>query len=88
MATILHFKDLLPGGNVTKLQTVLADRLQGFQGAEYSLFFANCADDTQVSFDVTARLYNVKGDREDFLGVGEDALPLLYMVGPLLLAWS
>ena len=82
MTTLLHFQDI-PANETAVYTKALSDRLQGFKGAEFSLFFANCADDTQVSFEVTARMYNVKGDRKDFLGVGEDALPLLYMVGAM-----
>ena len=46
--------------------------------ADLSALTAVCI--MQVSFDVTAKLYNVKGERKDYLGVGEDALPTVYMV--------
>ena len=83
VTTLLQFQDLTLNQTATYAKP-LTDKVQGFKGAEFSLFFANCADDTQVSFDITTRMYNVKGDRKDFLGVGEDALPLLYMVRVLL----
>ena len=80
VATLLTFKSIDPGNVTSALATALADRMPDFAGAELSLFFANCETDTQVSFDVTASLYNVKGERKDFLGVGEDSLPAVYMV--------
>ena len=84
VATLITFKDIDPGNVTRTLNTALSERLPGFDGAELSLFFANCETDTQVSFDVSAKLYNVKGERKDYLGVGEDALPAVYMVRLLL----
>jgi len=47
---------------------------------EYSLFFANCLEDTVVSFDIRVALYNVDANGDpDFLSVGETELPVLYM---------
>lgn len=34
---------------------------QDFGGGELSLFFANCEQDSRVTFDVEVALYNVRG---------------------------
>ena len=55
--------------------------MQDYAGGEFSLFFANCAKATVVSFDIRVALYNVRGAGvKDYLSVGEDMLPLVYMV--------
>ena len=54
---------------------------QDYAGGEYSLFYANCAKATVVSFDIRVALYNVRpGGVRDYLSVGEDMLPVVYMV--------
>jgi len=58
----------------------LADMLEDYAGGEFILYFANCEPDTAVDFDITLALYNKKGAKLDFLPVGEDTLPLLYLV--------
>ncbi|KAL4424923.1 hypothetical protein ABPG77_009652 [Micractinium sp. CCAP 211/92] len=63
--------------NVTR-EFRLAEMLQDFGGGELSLFFANCEQDSRVTFDVEVALYNVRGDRVDYLPVGEDMLPIIY----------
>ena len=51
-------------------------------GGEFSLFYTNCEKQTVVSFDIRVALYNVKaGGYKDFLSVGEDMLPVMFMVG-------
>lgn len=54
--------------------------LQDYQGGEFSLFFANCEPNSAVDFNMEIALYNVKGNRLDFLPVGEDMLPFVYFV--------
>ena len=51
-------------------------------GGEFSLFYTNCEKQTVVSFDIRVALYNVKANGyKDFLSVGEDMLPVVFMVG-------
>ena len=50
-------------------------------GGEFSLFYTNCEKQTVVSFDIRVALYNVKANGyKDFLSVGEDMLPIVFMV--------
>ena len=50
-------------------------------GGEFSLFYTNCEKLTVVSFDIKVALYNVRASGyKDFLSVGEDMLPLVFMV--------
>lgn len=59
----------------------LADILQDFEGDEFALFFENCEPGGIVSFDIRTSLYNVgKDGNKDYLPIGEDLLPSLYMV--------
>ena len=67
--------------NVTYYKTALADHLKDFKGGEFALFFENCVKMTMVTFELKVSLYNVnKAGNKDYLSVGEDVLPLLYMV--------
>ena len=51
-------------------------------GGEFSLFYTNCEKLTVVSFDIRVALYNVRASGyKDFLSVGEDMLPIVFMVG-------
>ena len=55
----------------------------GDAGGEFSLFYTNCEKLTVVSFDIRVALYNVRANGyKDFLSVGEDMLPIVFMVGP------
>lgn len=45
---------------------------------EYSLFFANCHHQYQVSMNVHTEMYNMEGDVKDFLPAGQTQLPKLY----------
>ena len=75
------FADEEKGLNTTSYTSQLSDHVDKFSGGEFSLFFANClSPETAVSFDVRVSLYNVKGGQSDYLSVGEDNLPTLYMV--------
>ncbi|XP_008776258.1 protein CANDIDATE G-PROTEIN COUPLED RECEPTOR 7-like [Phoenix dactylifera] len=48
---------------------------------EYSLFFANCNPESQVSMAVHTEMYNVRPDgSRDYLSVGQYPLPSLYFV--------
>ncbi|MQM12347.1 hypothetical protein Taro_045261 [Colocasia esculenta] len=46
---------------------------------EYSLFFANCAAECQVTMSVHTKMYNVQPDgSRDYLSAGQSRLPSLY----------
>ncbi|XP_072997199.1 protein CANDIDATE G-PROTEIN COUPLED RECEPTOR 7-like [Typha latifolia] len=46
---------------------------------EYSLFFANCAPQTQVSMEVRTEMYNSNPDgSKDYLSVGQSPVPSIY----------
>ncbi|XP_052173983.1 protein CANDIDATE G-PROTEIN COUPLED RECEPTOR 7-like [Diospyros lotus] len=48
---------------------------------EYSLFFANCAPDSQVTMDVHTELYNLDADSsKDFLSAGQTQLPTIFFL--------
>ncbi|KAK3006713.1 hypothetical protein RJ639_017810 [Escallonia herrerae] len=47
---------------------------------EYSLFFANCAPESQVTMDVRTELYNLDGNVKDYLSAGLTHLPTLYFL--------
>ena len=67
--------------NTTFYKAALADQVKDFQGGEYALFFENCVKLTMVTFELRVSLYNVDSSgNKDYLPVGEDVLPLLYMV--------
>ncbi|GMH39727.1 hypothetical protein BSKO_07625 [Bryopsis sp. KO-2023] len=57
--------------------------MQGKPG-EYSLYFANCDQHTLVSFKLRVEMYSVYGEgskmRKDYLSVGEQELPTLYLI--------
>ena len=67
--------------NVTYYKTALAEHLEDFRGGEFALFFENCERMLMVSFKLRVSLYNVnKAGNKDYLPVGEDVFPSLYMV--------
>ncbi|KAL9673124.1 hypothetical protein QQ045_029377 [Rhodiola kirilowii] len=45
---------------------------------EYSLFFANCNPQTQVSMDLRTEVYNLDQGVKDYLSAGQTQLPTLY----------
>ena len=56
--------------------------LETAAGGEFSLCYTNCEKLTVVSFDIRVALYNVRASGyKDFLSVGEDMLPIVFMVG-------
>jgi hypothetical protein len=64
-----------------KYEVAIRDLIADYEGGEFSLFFANCESQSAVSMDMTVSLYNVKANgKRDFLSVGEDELPTVYMV--------
>ncbi len=69
------------GSELTQLSARLADLIKDYRGGEFSLFYANCQKLAVVSFDIRVALYNVRGNGiKDFLSVGEDMLPTVFMV--------
>lgn len=75
------FQDEKAHRNVTYYKTALADHLKDFKGGEYALFFENCERLLMVTFQLRVSLYNVnKSGNKDYLSVGDDTLPSLYMV--------
>jgi len=78
VSTLFTFQEIntLQEGDVVKYSNKISAEYAG----EYSLFFANCLEDTVVSFDIQVSLYNVDMDgNPDFLSVGESELPIIYM---------
>lgn len=60
------------------------DLIAEYQGGEFQLFFANCEPLSAVSFELRTELYNVKSNgKRDYLSIGEDELPTVYMVSCL-----
>jgi hypothetical protein len=60
---------------------MMQDLIAEYQGGEFSIFFANCEPLSAVSMDLRTELYNVKTNgKRDYLSIGEDALPTVYMV--------
>lgn len=48
---------------------------------EYSLFFANCAPESQVTMSVRTTVYNIdNGKTKDYLSAGQTQLPALYFL--------
>ncbi|KAJ9694583.1 hypothetical protein PVL29_010185 [Vitis rotundifolia] len=48
---------------------------------EYSLFFANCAPESQVTMSVRTEVYNIdNGKTKDYLSAGQTQLPALYFL--------
>lgn len=60
------------------------------QPGEYSLFFANCDQRSLISFKIRVEMFSVYGEGEnsrvDYLSVGEQELPTLYLL--MFLAFS
>lgn len=55
-------------------------------GGEFLLLFANCEPDSAVDFHLRLALFNQKGSRSDYLPVGQDALPAIYLLAFALFA--
>lgn len=70
-------------GEATIRKFSLAELIADYKGGQYSLLFANCvAEDVSVSFDLRLAMYNMRSDgvTKDYLSVGEDMLPTVFMV--------
>ena len=64
----------------------MQDLIAEYQGGEFQLFFANCQPLSAVSFELRTELYNVKSNgKRDYLSIGEDELPTVFMVRARLL---
>ncbi len=63
-------------------QFPLISAIPNFKGGELCLYFVKCPgmEPYVITTDVKIASYNVKGERKDYLSVGDDALPLMYMV--------
>lgn len=68
------------GKNSTTLSETMANLVPGYAGGEWSLFFANCQKPSVVSFDMRVDMYNMHNGQKDYLSVGEDMLPAVYLV--------
>jgi hypothetical protein len=84
--TLLSFLDVAKDrdrGESTVRKFSLAELVADYRGGQYSLLFANCvAEDVSVSFDLRLAMYNMRPDgiTKDYLSVGEDMLPTVFMV--------
>ncbi|ERN01131.1 hypothetical protein AMTRI_Chr03g146310 [Amborella trichopoda] len=47
---------------------------------EYSLVFANCNPNVEVSMNVHTEMYNLEGETKDYLPAGQTQLPKLYFI--------
>lgn len=68
------------GTNSTALSDTLRNLVPDYNGGEWSLFFANCQKPSVVSFDLTVSMYNMHNGQRDYLSVGEDMIPAVYLV--------
>ena len=68
------------GENTTVLSDTMANLVPGYSGGEWSLFFANCQKPSVVSFDLSVSLYNIHNGQKDYLSIGEDMIPSVYLV--------
>jgi len=78
VSTLFTFQEIstLKDGDVVKYSNRISDEYAGV----YSLFFANCLEETVVSFNIRVSLYNIDSDGDpNFLSVGESELPVIYM---------
>lgn len=82
IVALLTFDTVQKAGNITNLAVPLDERISDFSGGFFSLFYANCEPSTLTSFKIRVSLYNVRSNgKKDYLAVGEDMLPLVFMVG-------
>eukprot|EP00884_Botryococcus_braunii_P011998 jgi/Botrbrau1/2079/Bobra.0047s0041.1 len=85
--TLLNFFDVVKNderGEPTIKKFPLAELVPDYKGGQYTLFFVNClAEDVSVSFNLHVAMYNMRPDgvTKDYLSVGEDMLPTVFMVG-------
>ena len=74
------------GDNTTILSDTMANLVPGYTGGEWSLFFANCQKPSVVSYNLNVAMYNMHNGQRDYLSVGEDMIPSVYLVSLLPLA--
>lgn len=72
------------GENTTVLSDTMANLVPGYSGGEWSLFFANCQKPSVVSFDLSVSLYNIHNGQKDYLSIGEDMIPSVYLAAFIL----
>ena len=68
------------GQNSTSILSLMAELVPDYQGGEWSLFFANCQKPSVVSFDIITAMYNIHDGHRDYLSVGEDMIPSVFLV--------
>lgn len=68
------------GQNSTSVFGLMAELVPSYKGGEWSLFFANCQKPSVVSFDITTSMYNIHNGHRDYLSVGEDMIPSVFLV--------
>jgi len=68
------------GENTTILSDTMANLVPGYTGGEWSLFFANCQKPSVVSFELSVAMYNMHSGQRDYLSIGEDMIPSVYLV--------
>ena len=68
------------GKNNTIVSEAMANLVPAYAGGEWSLFFANCQKPSVVSFDVRLEMYNLHNGQKDYLSIGEDMIPAVYLV--------
>lgn len=81
LAVTLFFLDEidLASGSIER-DYVLNDLLEDYLGGEFMLYFVNCEPNSAVDFDIRLALFNAKGSKLDYLPVGEDMLPFVYLL--------
>ncbi|KAG2498970.1 hypothetical protein HYH03_003157 [Edaphochlamys debaryana] len=70
----------------SSVQNVIQEKLDNFtfhfvvqNGGLFYLYFANCEQDTPVSFDTRIEMYNINANgRKDYLSVGDTSLDAVY----------
>ena len=68
------------GKNSTNLSKAMANLVPSYAGGEWSLFFANCQKPSVVSFEMRVEMYNMHNGQKDYLSIGEDMIPAVYLV--------
>ena len=68
------------GKNSTSISDLMQNLVPSYNGGEWSLFFANCQKPSVVSFDLAVSMYNVHNGQRDYLAIGEDMIPSVYLV--------
>lgn len=81
LLTLNQVEDSMKSGqNSTSILGLMAELVPEYHGGEWSLFFANCQKPSVVSFDIITAMYNIHDGHRDYLSVGEDMIPSVYLV--------